>query len=259
MIRSALVKVAIFAALSISTFAGTSYVIVNNNNRTANSVSAYKLDTANGTLTSYGEVGTTGKSLGSGIVAVGQAITSDAHCLFAIDTQSNDIAAFASPSYKLVGKFSNSAVSFNSRSLGGTIAVSPNGKFLYGAYTGTSNIGAWQVNPNCSLTFIAAYVPSVAADTYSGLARSKGPSRWRSERLEVSGDTRLSGSRFGAQRGFVSGHTVRCAITRRANEAAFSRCHNPPSAILFPTSNQLCDIWSVPVSNPAVNPTCSKP
>lgn len=158
--------------MSISTFAGTSYVIVNNNDRTANSVSAYKLDSAHGTLTSYGEVGTTGKSLGSGIVAVGQAITSDAHCLFAIDTQSNDIAAFASPSYKLVGKFSNSTVSFNSPSLGGTIAVSPNGKFLYGAYTGTSNIGAWQVNPNCSLTFIAAYVPSVGADTYSGLGVS---------------------------------------------------------------------------------------
>src|SRR5579871_1063698 len=170
MIRPALATFAILAILSVSSFAGTSYVIVNNGAHTANSVSAYKLDTANGTLSFYGKVGTTGQSLGGGIVAVGQAITSDAHCLFAIDTQSNDIAAFASPSYKLVGKFSNSALSFNSD--GGTIAVSPNGKFLYGAYTGTSNIGAWQVNTNCSLTFIAAYVPSVGADTYSGIGVS---------------------------------------------------------------------------------------
>ena len=171
MIRSAFASVAMFAALSISSFAATSYVVVNNNAPKANSLSVYKLDTANGALSFYGKVGTTGQSLGGGIVAAGQAITSDAHCLFAIDSQSNDIAAFASPSYKLVGKFSNSALNFSNYA-GGTIAVSPNGKFLYGVYTGTFNIGAWQVNPNCSLTFIAAYVPSVGADSYSGIGVS---------------------------------------------------------------------------------------
>jgi hypothetical protein len=170
MIRSAFVTVAILATWSVLSLAGTSYVIVNNNSHAANSVSVYKLDTANGSLSFYGKVGTTGQSLAGGIVAAGQAITSNAHCLFATDTQSNDIAAFASPSYKLVGKFSNSAVSFNLD--GGAIAVSPNGKFLYGAYSGTFNIGAWQVNSNCSLTFIAAYAPSVGADTYSGLGVS---------------------------------------------------------------------------------------
>jgi 6-phosphogluconolactonase (cycloisomerase 2 family) len=160
------------AVCSISSVAATSYVVVNNNNRNNNSVSAYKLNSANGTLTFYGKVGTTGKSLGGGIVAVGQAITSDAHCLFAIDTASNDIAAFASPSYKLVGKFSNSALNFSASNLGGGIAVSPNGKFVYGAYSGSGNIGAWRVNPNCSLTFIAAYVPSVGADFYAYLGVS---------------------------------------------------------------------------------------
>lgn len=168
--QSAFASVAILAALSVSSLAGTSYVVVNNNAPKANNVSAYKLDTSNGTLRFFGKVGTTGQSMGGGIVAVGQAITSNAHCLFAIDTGSNDIAAFASPSYKLVGKFSNGALSFDLD--GGTIAVSPNGKFLYGTYTGTFNIGAWQINPNCSLTFIAAYVPSVGADTYSGVGVS---------------------------------------------------------------------------------------
>src|SRR5579863_9653357 len=170
MIRSAL-AVSVILALSISSFAGTSYIIANNNSPTANSVTAYKLNTGSGLFVVGGTVKTTGKGLGGGIVAVGQAITSDAHCLFAIDTGSNDIAAFASPSYKLVGKFSNSELNFSNYA-GGTIAVSPNGNFLYGSYTGTSNIGAWQVNPNCSLTFIAAYVPSVGADAYSGLGVS---------------------------------------------------------------------------------------
>jgi len=160
----------LIAVCSICSVAATSYVIVNNNSRSHNSVSVYKLNSLDGALTFYGKVGTTGQSLGGGIVAIGQAITNDAHCLFAIDTGSNDIAAFASPSYKLVGKFSNSALNFTAA--GGGIAVSPNGKFVYGAYSGSLNIGAWQVNPNCSLTFIAAYVPSVGVDSYSYLGVS---------------------------------------------------------------------------------------
>lgn len=161
----------LIAVCSVSAVAATSYVIVNNNSPSHNSVSVYKLNSADGALTFYGKVGTTGQSLGGGIVAIGQAITSDAHCLFALDTGSNDIAAFASPSYKLVGKFSNIALNF-SKNQGGGIAVSPNGKFVYGAYSGSMNIGAWQVNPNCSLTFIAAYVPSVGADSYAYLGVS---------------------------------------------------------------------------------------
>jgi len=171
MIRSLLARVVILAALSIYCLAGTSYVIVNNNPFGPNSVSAYKLDTANGSLSFYGKVATTGQGTGGSVVAVAQAITSDARCLFAIDSRSNDIAAFASPSYKLVGKFSNSALNFSNYA-GGTIALSPNGRFLYGGYTGSLNIGAWRVNPNCSLTFIAAYVASIGADAYYGLGVS---------------------------------------------------------------------------------------
>ena len=166
--------VTMLAACSLSGFAATSYVIVNNNSQSSNSASAYKLNSSNGTLTFYGNVKTTGQSLGGGqgILAPGQAITSDAHCLFAIDTASNDIAAFASPSYKLVGKFSNSALNFSKFNAGGGIAVSPNGKFLYGAYSGSMNIGAWQVNSNCSLTLIAAYVPSAGSDLFAYLGVS---------------------------------------------------------------------------------------
>ena len=161
----------LIAVCSICSVAATSYVIVNNNRSSYNSVSVYKLNSDSGALTFYGTVKTTGRSLGGGIVAVGQAITSDAHCLFALDTGSNDIAAFASPSYKLVGKFSNNTLNFSTNQ-GGGIAVSPNGKFVYGAYSGSMNIGAWQVNPNCSLTFIGAYVPSVGADSYAYLGVS---------------------------------------------------------------------------------------
>src|ERR1700751_4484395 len=98
MIRSALAISAILAGLSVSSIAGNSYVIVNNNPFGPNSVSAYKLDTANGSLSFYGKVATTGQGTGGSVFAVSQAITSDAHCLFAIDSRSNDIAAFASPS-----------------------------------------------------------------------------------------------------------------------------------------------------------------
>lgn len=155
------------------TFAGTSYVITTDNNVTANSASVYSLNTSTGTLKLVKRLKTGGTALGGGFFAsVTQAITRSAGCVFIADTASDDIAAFAAPSYNLVGRFSNSALSFSAYGLGGSIALTPKGNFLYGAYSGSLNIGAWQVNGDCSLTFIAAYVPSAGADYYATLGVS---------------------------------------------------------------------------------------
>ncbi len=43
---------------------------------------------------------------------------------------------------------------------GGSLSVTPNGKFLYATYSQSQNIGAWAINPDCSLGFIASYYPS---------------------------------------------------------------------------------------------------
>lgn len=150
-------------------FAGTSYVIATDNNPSANSAFVYALNTANGDLTLLKELQTGGQGLGGGSIDnITQAVTQTAACFFAMDTGSSDIAAFSKATgYRKVGNYSNSAL--NSEYVGGSIAVTPNGKWLYGAYSGSQNVGAWQVNSDCSLTFVAAYVPSVGTDLYSTL------------------------------------------------------------------------------------------
>jgi len=159
------------ALLCLPGFAAAPYVITNDENPSANSATAYTLNTTTGALTLTRILHTGGKALGGGFLgATGTVVASNAHCVFVADTGSNDIAAFTSPGYNLVGRFSNPAVSFSANGEGGSIALAPNGRSLYGAYTGSMNIGAWAVSSSCSLTFIAAYVPSVGADFFAYLA-----------------------------------------------------------------------------------------
>ena len=157
--------------LGVPSFAARPYVVTNDDSPSANSATAYTLNTTTGAPTLTRVLHTGGKGLGGGFVgSTGIAVASNAHCVFVADTDSNDIAAFASPGYNLVGRFSNSAVSFSSYGTGGSLSLAPNGKSLYGAYSGSFNIGAWAVGSNCSLTFLAAYVPSVGADLFAYLA-----------------------------------------------------------------------------------------
>jgi hypothetical protein len=143
--------------------AASTYVIVNNDNPAGNSVSVYILDSG-GILSPYKVIATGGAGGGSGDFAwTGQAVTQNASCGFVADTGSNDIAAFSEATgFARVGNYSNAALTF--AAFGSGIAVAPNGKFLYGAYSGSGNIGAWAINKNCSLTFLAAYAPSMGTD-----------------------------------------------------------------------------------------------
>lgn len=151
--------------LCISSLAATEYVIVNHDSYFENFLSVYTLDTSSGTLKQVGLLDTNGTGLGglSGIhvnfANIEQAVSPGGACIFGLNAYSSDIAAFsAATKYSLVGNYSNPALnaSFN----GGTLALTPDGKSLYVSYSYTGNIGAWQVNPDCSLAFIDSYVPS---------------------------------------------------------------------------------------------------
>jgi len=139
------------------------YVIVNNDNPAGNSVSVYVLDSG-GVLHPYKVLSTGGTGGGmSDYGWTGQAVGQNASCGFVADTGSNDIASFSEArGFAKVGNYSNSALVFNG--FGSTIALTQSGKFLYAAYSGSGNIGAWAVNKDCSLTFIAAYTPSMGID-----------------------------------------------------------------------------------------------
>jgi hypothetical protein len=144
--------------------AGTTYVITNDGN-IPNSASVYSLDATRGTLRLVKVLQTGGEGIGATFNGVMVAVPPGAGCLFVMDARSSDIAAFShSTGYGKVGNYSNPML--DSSVFGGSIAVTPNGKWLYGSYTGSQNVGAWRVNPDCSLTFIAAYVPSVGADNF---------------------------------------------------------------------------------------------
>lgn len=159
----------LIAGLSNKSFAGTAYVLVNINSITENAGNLYKLDTQSGALTLIKVLPTGGTGLTAiNFADVEQAITSNAGCVFLADTGTSDIAAFSKATgYAKVGNYTNVNVAFDYQ--GGSLSVTPNGKFLYASYSQSENVGAWQINQDCSLTFIASYYPSGDAYPYSAL------------------------------------------------------------------------------------------
>jgi len=156
--------------LSVSSFAVTEYVIANENNSLHkpgddNSLIVYSLDTATGSLTEVARLATGGAGLS---VAQGlpvnfaymeQAVSPHADCIFALNAGTSDIASFSKTThYSRVGNYSN--VALDSSADGGSLALTPNGEFLYASYSLTSNIGAWAVNPDCSLSLVGVFTAS---------------------------------------------------------------------------------------------------
>lgn len=154
--------------VSSTSLASTTYLVTNNDNPSGNSSSIYRLDTGDGALALVKTLNTGGVGNGGGFFAtVGNAVTRDASCIYVYDGGSSDIAAFAVPSLNKVGNYSNAAL--NSAFPGGSMTMTPDGRFLYATYGGSDNVGAWQRNPDCSLTFIQAYVAKAGVDTYSNI------------------------------------------------------------------------------------------
>jgi len=157
-------------AASVSFAASTSYVVTVDENTSANSATVFTLNTTTGVTTPIKKLSTGGAGLGGGFFAAATVtITSNYRCIFVADTGSDDIAAFAAPSYTKVGNYSNGALNWSASGAGGSIAVSPDGKWLYGAYSGSENIGAWAVGAGCKLTFVNSYTPSTGADLFATL------------------------------------------------------------------------------------------
>jgi len=178
--RKVLVMLAFFAAVMIASstsFAKTTYVVTNDDNCTTNNTSSiYTLNTTTGALTLLKSISTgTAGGCGGFFSDYEATVAQNAKCLFVYDlgtlngnSGTTDIAAFTVPALKKVGNYTNASVN-GLYGLGGSIALSPNGNFLYATYNGTENIGAWKVNAGCSLTFIAAYVPKGGADDFSSI------------------------------------------------------------------------------------------
>jgi hypothetical protein len=156
----ALALLVALTAVSVTSFAATTYVITNDNNEGGNTATVYRLNKGTGALKQTGVLRTGGFGTPDTNPAnVSQAITEDGGCVFIFDVGSSDIAAFsAATEYSKVGNYSSPAL--GSAPGGGSLALTPSGGFLYATYNGTMNVGAWAVNSDCSLGFIGAYSPS---------------------------------------------------------------------------------------------------
>ena len=145
--------------------AATEYVITNDN-AIPNTVTVYQLDATTGELTELAVLQTGGK--GDAEVDrtnTQQAITHNAGCIFVMDPGTGDIASFSKAThFAKVGNYSNAAVGYS-----GSLALTPSDRFLYVSYSVSGNVGAWAVNPDCSLSFIAAYVPSAGMKPLTSL------------------------------------------------------------------------------------------
>jgi hypothetical protein len=147
---------AALAALCASSHAATEFVVVNNNSTVANSAIMYKLERSTGQLIKVAVLHTGGQGAGvaTDFSQVEQAVTEGAGCIFAFDTATSDIATFSKAAgYERVGKYFDS--NLIAGPYGGTLALTPNNKFLYATYSETLNLGAWRIHPDCTLTFIA--------------------------------------------------------------------------------------------------------
>jgi hypothetical protein len=141
-----------------------------NPNAGANTATAFHLNTSDGTMASIKVLETGGTGLGSGFFAyTGSAIASNGACVFVINTASDTISSFAAPSFAKTGDAGFSGM-FSGQLSGGGVALSPNGKLLASANSGTLNVSTWKVATNCTLTHIADYTPSIGADIFATLA-----------------------------------------------------------------------------------------
>lgn len=171
----AVFAMALLPALLCSTgLAATSYVVTNNDNPSGNSSTIYALDSATGNLIHLMDLPTGGTGSNGGYfatVGVGAVATGSIGCLYVNDTGSSDIAGFSVNLQTLnivkVGNYSSPGLV--SQFPGGSLALTPNNKFLYATYATTENIGAWGINSDCSLTLLGSYIASAGQDVYDGI------------------------------------------------------------------------------------------
>jgi hypothetical protein len=158
----ALAVVSLVATVSFAQNGG--HLLINNDNASANTAD---IDTvsSSGALAKLATVATGGTGTGGGYFAAPRsAVGQTFKCFFVSDAGSSDIAAFAIPSLKKVAtNFTNPAL-FNALGIG--VATSPNGKFLYTAWSGSENLAVLSIASDCSLTLVGSPIsqPDEVAD-----------------------------------------------------------------------------------------------
>ena len=153
------VVVGICVLTGVATAGNGGFVITNddtpagNNLLNNNSVTFYAIG-ANGQLTLQQSVFTTGFGIGGGYFGSNRLAVVDSggqQCIFASDAGTGDIAEIVVSSFTLGG---TAVGSTNDTGSSNGIGLVTNGQYLYASFSDSSNIGTFQVQPGCSVTFI---------------------------------------------------------------------------------------------------------
>jgi 6-phosphogluconolactonase (cycloisomerase 2 family) len=152
-----LVGVCVWSAMAAAADGG--YVITNddspqgNQQFNTNSVSFFSIG-ANGLLTYQQSVFTTGYGIGGGYFGSNRLAVLNGggqQCVFASDSSTGDIAGINVSTFTLSGTAVGSS---NDTGASNGIGLGTNGQYLYASFSDTSNIGTFQIQSNCNLTFI---------------------------------------------------------------------------------------------------------
>ena len=135
------------------------YVVTNDDANGPNTVTFYQ---ASGTgsaskLTRGKTVKTGGTGLGGGYFGIARQVLvkkGNDECVFSADGGSNDIAAIIFKTQKIVGNYKGSSTDVDGAG-GMGLAVNPNGKYLYAAFSGSSTIATFTIHSGCTLTFVS--------------------------------------------------------------------------------------------------------
>lgn len=153
--RYGLILSTLLIAFCAPAFAGQHYVVTNDD-VPVNTVTMYTVGGTprSPTLTQKVVIPTGGKGLGGGyFAATAVTLVNDGQeqCIFASDSNSNDVAGIIAKTQQVTGRFKGSRQ--DSGGLNGMTLVA-NDQYLYASFTGTYTIGAFQVQSGCTLKFL---------------------------------------------------------------------------------------------------------
>jgi 6-phosphogluconolactonase (cycloisomerase 2 family) len=119
-----------------------------------NSVSFFSIG-GNGLLTLQQTVFTSGFGIGGGYFGSNRLAVLNGggqECVFASDASTGDIAGIVVSTFTLGGTAVGSS---NDTGASNGIGLATNGQYLYASFSDSSNIGTFQIQSNCNLTFIS--------------------------------------------------------------------------------------------------------
>jgi len=162
---SAILTLAVLAfCFTSNAFAGNpTYAITNDDNPTGNTGTVF-VRSPRGQLTILKTLQTGGTGFGGGYFGAPRiVIGNNGDCIFLADSGSGDIASFRQATgFSKVGNYSGGSLQGNYAGIG--LAASQDGKFLYAAYSASSNIQAWGIGAGseaCQLTPIGQPVGDI--------------------------------------------------------------------------------------------------